>query len=215
MTASTNNFNWVAPAYDALAWVVFGRSLKRAQVVFLDRIPSGASILIVGGGPGWLLEPLLASRPPGRIVYLEASANMLARASRRMLKRQLLGTVEFRLGDETSLRPDDFDVIITPFVLDLFTDEALQTRLLPRLHNALKPGGLWFVTDFVPATGYGQKMLLQAMIWFFRLTANIETRQLADWQRIMAEMGLKLSKRSSQVGGMVSAEVWIRTTKNL
>ena len=178
--------------------------------MFLDRIPSGASVLIVGGGTGWLLEPLLAGSPPGRIVYLEASANMLARTSRRMLKRQLLGTVEFRLGNETTLH-DDFDVIITPFVLDLFTDETLQTQFIPRLHNALKPGGLWLVTDFVQTDIWWQRALLWSMIGFFRLTANIETRQLADWQQLMAQSGLTLRERSPQVGGMVSAEAWVNS----
>ena len=189
--------------------MVFGRSLQRAQTVFLNRIPAGALVLIVGGGTGWPLEPLLANGQPNRIVYLEASAQMVARASRRVLKRQLLGTVEFRVGDETTLQPiDQFDTIITPFVLDLFTAQTLRMRLLPRLRTALKPGGQWLVTDFVPAGSWGKKTLIQTMIWFFRLTANIEARQLVDWQSLMAEMDLTLQERSPQLGGLVSAEVW-------
>ena len=209
MASSAGNFNRLAPAYDVLARAVFGRSLQRAQAVFLDRIPVGASVLIVGGGTGWLLEPILTTNSPARIVYLEASAQMLARASRRVLNRQLLGTVEFRLGDETTLLPNEqFDVVITPFVLDLFTAQTLRTRLLPRLRDALKPGGQWLVTDFIPATDWGHKTLIQLMIWFFRLTANIETRQLADWQSLMAELGLRLHERQLRVGGLVSTEVW-------
>lgn len=189
--------------------MVFGRSLQRAQTVFLNRIPVGASVLIVGGGTGWLLEPLLTGRPLSRVVYLDASARMVARASRRVLNRQLLGTVEFRVGDETTLQPtDQFDAVITPFVLDLFTGQTLRTRLLPRLRTTLKPGGQWLVTDFVPATGWSKKMLIQTMIWFFRLTANIEARQLADWQSLMPEMDLTLQERSPQLGGLVSAEIW-------
>lgn len=191
--------------------MVFGKSLKRAQVVFLSRIPAGASILIVGGGTGWLLEPLLDACKPGRIVYLESSARMLARATRRVLNRPVLGTVEFRLGDETSLRPDErFDVVITPFVLDLFTAETLRNRLIPRLHTALKPGGLWLITDFVPTGIWWQRALLWAMIRFFRLTAGIEIRQLANWPGLMTDAGLTLRERSPQVGGMVLADVWRR-----
>lgn len=209
MASPATNFDQIAPVYDALASVVFGRSLERAQAVFLDRIPAGTSVLIVGGGTGWLLERLLATGQLSRIVYLEASARMLARATRRVLNRQRLGTVEFRLGDETALLPNEqFDVVITPFVLDLFTEQTLRTRLLPRLRMVLKPGGQWLVTDFVPAIGWGRKTLVRAMIWFFRLTANIETRHLADWQLLMAETGLTLRERSPQVGGLVSTEVW-------
>lgn len=209
MVSPAADFNRIAPVYDALKRLVFGQALERAQTVFLDRIPPGASVLIVGGGTGLLLEPLFITNPQNRIVYLEASARMLTRASRRILNHQLPGTVEFRLGDETTLQSGErFDVVITPFVLDLFTEETLQTRLLPRLRRALKPGGQWLVTDFVPPVGYGQKILIQSMIRFFRLTANIEACTLADWQKLMTETGLQRRERQSQVNGLVSAEVW-------
>lgn len=208
------NFNWIAPVYDGLASVVFGRSLERAQVVFLDRVPPGASVLIVGGGTGWLLEPLLTNNPVARIVYLETSAQMLARASRRVLNRQLLGTIEFRLGDETALQSgEQFDVVITPFVLDVFTTQTLRTRLIPRLRNALKPGGQWLITDFVRTGVWRQRALLWTMIRFFRLTANIEARQLADWQQLMLETGLRVRERQVQVGGLVSTEVWAHSNR--
>ncbi|HLL93663.1 MAG TPA: class I SAM-dependent methyltransferase [Spirosoma sp.] len=209
MAASSTHFDWIAPVYDALVFMVFGHRLKRAQAVFLDRIPPGASVLIVGGGTGWLLEPLLTNGLPARIVFLEASARMLAGASRRMLKQALPGTVEFRLGDERSLRPDEhFDVLITPFVLDLFTTETLQTRLIPRLRSALKADGLLLVTDFIQTSVWWQQALLWTMIRFFVLTAGIEARQLADWQRLLSEAGLWRRESSVQVSGFVSTDVW-------
>lgn len=209
VASSAPNFDRIAPYYDGLAWVVFGRSLARAQTVFLDRVPARASVLVVGGGTGGLLEPLLSRSQPARIVYLEASARMLARASRRVLRRRLPGQVEFRLGDETALQPGErFEVVITPFVLDLFTAQTLRTRLLPRLRMALLPGGQWLVTDFVPGAGWGPNRLIQVMIWFFRRTANIEAGQLANWQPLFAQLGLRLCERQSQLNGWVSAEVW-------
>lgn len=196
--------------YDSIKSVVFGRSLERAQSIFLDRIPAGSSVLIVGGGTGWLLEPLLTEGRTSHILYLETSVRMLALASRRVLDRQLLGVIEFQLGDESTLpRGIKVDVIITPFVLDLFQAQSLRTRMLPRLKQALKPGGQWIITDFVTGAGKWQKRLIQSMIWFFRLTACIETRQLVDWQSLMAETGLRLQARQPQVGGMVSAEIWV------
>lgn len=234
-TLAGGNFNWVAPFYDALSFLVFGRRLQRAQTVFLDQIPAGASVLIVGGGTGWLLEqalihcqtkqgksiqpkPTSQSRPgqsrpdqsrPGRILYLETSVGMLHQASRRMVKKSLLGSVEFRLGDETTLGENDcFDVVMTPFLLDLFTEETLQSQLIPRLRSALKPNGCWLVTDFVRTQVWWQKAVLWTMIRFFRLTAGIETRQLSDWQRLLAQAGLTLQKRQPQVGGMVTSEIY-------
>ncbi|WP_332369451.1 class I SAM-dependent methyltransferase [Spirosoma telluris] len=108
------NFDWIAPVYDTLAFIVFGHRLKQAQVVFLNRIPPTASVLIVGGGSGWLLEQILRKREPKQVVYLETSAQMLALASQRIVRKALVGSVDFRVGDETSLQPDErFDVILT------------------------------------------------------------------------------------------------------
>jgi tRNA (cmo5U34)-methyltransferase len=211
VATSGTDFNWIAPVYDRLASVVFGNRLKRAQAVYLNRVPAGASVLIVGGGTGWLLEPLLMKAQYGRILYLEPSARMLGLATRRLLTRQLSGRVEFRLGDETALRPDEqFDVVITPFVLDLFTAETMRKQFIPHLRAALKPTGLWLVTDFVQTTVWWQRTLLWSMIHFFRLTAGVETRKLANWQQLLSEAGLTRREQREQVGGMVSAEVWIR-----
>jgi ubiquinone/menaquinone biosynthesis C-methylase UbiE len=207
----TGNFDLVAPVYDALASVVFGQRLQRAQLVWLNEIPAGATVLIIGGGTGQLLEPLLNQCQPSRVLYLETSARMLARASQRMVRHGLLGTVEFRLGDETTLQDDEpFDVIITPFLLDLFTGTTLRTRLIPRLLAILKPAGLWLVTDFVNTSVWWQKALLWSMIRFFQLTASIETQQLTDWQQSLNQAGLMRRKQSYWVGGMVSTEVWTR-----
>jgi ubiquinone/menaquinone biosynthesis C-methylase UbiE len=208
------DFNGIAPLYDALAFLVFGRRLEQAQAVFLQpnarlSIPKGASVLVVGGGTGGVLEPLLLHCQPGRVVYLEKSARMLARASKRMTETALIGTVEFRLGDETMLRPDErFDVVITPFLLDLFNETALVNHFLPTLRNALADGGYWLITDFVRTGVCWQEALLWTMIRFFRLTAGIETRQLVDWQRVLEEAGLRLRAFEPRLNGLVSTELY-------
>ena len=186
------SFDRIAPYYDVLARLIFGRTLEQAQRTFVDQIPPAASVLIVGGGTGWVLEATLVNSRP-----------------RRMIRRAKPGSVEFRVGDETTLSPDErFDVLMTPFVLDLFTEQTLTTHLLPRLTAALKPGGQWLVTDFMPTGVWWQRVLLWAMIRFFRLTAGIEARHLADWPRLLAEAGLVQQERQVFVRGMVSADVW-------
>ncbi|WP_461139957.1 class I SAM-dependent methyltransferase [Spirosoma pomorum] len=214
LRAAGGNFNGVAPLYDALAFLIFGRRLERAQAVFLRpnarlSISKGASVLVVGGGTGRILEPLMQNCQPDRVVYLEKSARMLARASRRMAETALLGTVEFRLGDETALRPGErFDVVITPFLLDLFTETTLRNELLPKLDSVLAEGGYWLVTDFVRTGVWWQEMLLWTMIRFFRVTAGIETRGLADWQKLMSALGLRLRAFQPKLDGLVSTELY-------
>lgn len=211
MKSETNtggNFDWIAPLYDAFAFVVFGRRLQRAQVIFLNQIPIGSVVLIVGGGTGRLLQRVLTGCHPKHVLYLEASARMVARASKRIIRAEDTGSVTFRVGDERSLTTEQFDVILTPFVLDVFNEETLQTQFIPRLQAALKPGGLWLVTDFVNTPTAWQRALLWTMIRFFRLTTGMQAQQLADWQQLLAEAGLIRRKQQAQVGGMVSTEVW-------
>ncbi|GAB3013728.1 class I SAM-dependent methyltransferase [Spirosoma pulveris] len=205
------NFNWIAPVYDTLAFLVFGRKLQRAQGIFLDRVTPKSSVLLVGGGTGWLLEQLLVDCKPERVLYLETSSRMVARATRRMTRKSLPGTVTFRVGDETTLdASDQFDVVITPFLLDLFNEQTLQNRLIPSLLRALKPGGTWLVTDFVAPSIWWQKVLLWTMIRFFRLIAGIQSSSLVNWQQCLADAGLSLLERKAQVGEMASSEVWSR-----
>lgn len=208
-SAEKPTFDRIAPVYDSLVFLVFGRRLQRAQVVFLNQIPADAQILIVGGGTGWLLQQVLTHCQPNRVVYLEASARMLARASIRVINHNVAGSVTYRVGDETCLKPgESFDVILTPFVLDLFTENHLQSVLIPALSSRLEPGGIWMATDFVPGVTGWRSMLLWAMIRFFRLTTGIGISQLANWQELLAQAGLQRSRQQVQVSGMVSTEVW-------
>lgn len=204
-----NNFDWIAPVYDSLSRIVFGRRLQRAQTLFLDQISSGASVLLLGGGTGELLVAILTQQPDCHVTYLEPSARMVALATRRVLRLARPAGVTFRVGDETTLHSDEqFDVIITPFVLDLFTEETLQNSLVPRLRQTLKPGGIWLVTDFVNTDVWWQQALLWSMIHFFRLTTGIEARRLADWQQLLSRAGLTRQRQKSVVWGMVSSDVW-------
>lgn len=134
---------------------------------------------------------------------------MLARAGKRVINQNIAGSVTFRVGDETCLKPgESFDVIMTPFLLDLFAEKHLQSALIPALLSRLKPGGIWMATDFVPCVTGWRNMLLWTMIRFFRLTAGVKIRQLADWQQLLAQSGLQRSRQQAQVNGLVSTEVW-------
>ena len=80
--AGLNQFNRIAFLYDFLVQLVFGNCVRRAQLEFLGSLPGG-TILIIGGGTGWIAEPLLR-RPGITIHYLEASDKMLERSRRRL-----------------------------------------------------------------------------------------------------------------------------------
>src|SRR6187402_1340927 len=72
-----NGFDRLAPVYDKLAGLVFGKAIVDAQLVFLDRVRAGDRILILGGGTGWLLEKLLRKQPVCEVWYVESSSRMI------------------------------------------------------------------------------------------------------------------------------------------
>ncbi len=207
-TKKRMTFDPVAPVYDALVRLIFGRELQRAQTALFGSVSmpgNGAvSILIVGGGTGFLLVEVLKKFPGCRVLHLEASAAMNRRATRLLLRQLPIGSVEFRTGDETTLGPgEQFDLILLPFVLDLFSETTLTTTFLPRLRAATGAGGQWLVTDFVNSPVWYHRALLWIMFRFFRLVARIESRQLPGWQRLLAEAGLGQQAETARLNGLV------------
>ncbi|MBC8152736.1 MAG: class I SAM-dependent methyltransferase [Bacteroidetes bacterium] len=206
------SFDLIAPLYDTLSRVVFGRSLERAQLVLLPKIPPNSSILLVGGGTGFLLAKLLADCQPTRILFLEASVAMLRRARCRVQHHPLVGRVEFRHGTQVSLQSGEvFGVVIVPFVLDLFPEATLRTHLLPPLLRVTAPGGHWLATDFVNSPRLYHRLVLKTMYRFFRLVSGVEARQLPDWPRLLSEAGLTSEEQAVAAGGQVQTGWWVLT----
>lgn len=207
----------MAPVYDALSRVVFGRSLQAAQTLFLPKIPSDSTILIVGGGTGSLLMEVLVHCAPKHVLFLEASAQMLARARRRVQSHPLAGCplagrVEFRHGTEADVRPGEtFSVVMLPFVLDLLPENDLKQTFLPSLIRATAPGGVWLVTDFVNSPKPAHRLILKTMYLFFRLVSGIRATRLPDSYRLLTDAGLRLIDRHSVIGGQVEASYWTLT----
>ncbi|NJM24788.1 MAG: hypothetical protein HC859_03975 [Bacteroidia bacterium] len=72
-----NGFDILAPHYDWMAALVYGSSIRKAQLCFAGHIPDGASVLILGGGTGWYLRALMKRRPTCKVHYVEASKKMI------------------------------------------------------------------------------------------------------------------------------------------
>jgi len=203
---SLNDFNRVAPFYDRLKRWVFGDAVRRSEREGLDEIFPSAKVLIVGGGTGEILEALHEIRPDAHVWYVDASSEMIQRARTRNIDQMIC----FVHGTDDDL-PEGltFDVIITPFFLDLFDADRLLriiSGLLPRLH----PYGLWFVADFVDTGKVWHRVLLSAMYRFFRSVARVEARTLPDWQGLLRETGMREVRSRSFYGGFIRSVVYCR-----
>lgn len=173
-------FNFLAPVYDALTRVVFGRSIVNSQIRFLDHIPNGSKVLMLGGGTGWLLE---AIKTPCEIWYIDISERMLSIAGQRIHGN----TIHFICGTEMDIPAfEKFDVVITNFYLDLFSDKALN-HVVQSISSHTLDTTRWFVTDFVQGNHWWHSPMLKIMYLFFRITCSIEAKALPNWCTILKE----------------------------
>jgi tRNA (cmo5U34)-methyltransferase len=176
-----NRFNQIASVYDILTRMVFGKSIRNAQVRFLDCIPPHGNVLVLGGGTGWLLHALLSINPSCRVWYIEASSSMIEKTRRKIGQAQQ-GRVHFIHGTENAIpRGMRYDAVITYFFLDLFTAPSLDD-VIGKVQAHLKPRAVWLASDFVDREKWWQKALLRMMYLFFRLTCSLETKQLPPWE---------------------------------
>lgn len=200
------NYNTVAWFYDALSSLVFGSSIKKAQIDLLPLIPANSKLLIVGGGTGWILEEITKLHPSGlKITYVDSSSKMIERSKQRNYADNKVQFMEASI--EQYLLPDTghlYDVIITPFIADCFSQEAWQ-QVFTKLDASLQPNGLWFYTDFQlnDKSPLWQKLLLKLLYLFFRITCRIPAKQLPDVDGCFSSYK-PLSKRMYFAGFIVS-----------
>ncbi len=210
--APPTGFDRVAWCYDALTNLVFGAALRETQRAALAGLPPGAPrVLILGGGTGWVLAEVLRRRPHARVLYLEASPKMLARAQARLNRAapHARGQVEFRHGTDAALGPADcFDALVTFFVLDCIAQPELPAALA-RLRAAQAPGAPWLLADFRPAQRGWQRGLLALMYAFFRFSTGLRAQELPNLRAALNQMGLVPTQQTTFFRGAVEAVVFM------
>ena len=173
--AGYSNVAWF---YDSLSRVVYGKVLIKAQVYLLPLIPPKSSILIVGGGTGWILEQIACLHSSGlTITYVEVSEKMMTLSRKRNTGNNKVIYITQPIEQVIDL--PNFDVIITPFLFDNFSAVTFN-KVFSQLHDLLKPKGIWLNTDFQLTGKWWQYVLLKSMLGFFGLVAGVKSRKLPD-----------------------------------
>jgi ubiquinone/menaquinone biosynthesis C-methylase UbiE len=205
MPSNYDNSAWF---YDRLSRLVYGKALINAQVYLLPYVPSNSNILIAGGGTGWLLEELAKIHPTGlNITYVEISAKMMALSQKRNGGNNQLTFINKPV--EEVVFTEQFDVIITPFLFDNFTEDTLHT-VFTHLNNHLKTSGLWLNTDFRLTGRWWQNILLKSMFLFFRLLCHIEASKLPDTQNHFKKNGYAVIAESNFFADFINSTVYRR-----
>jgi len=192
---SSANYNTVAFFYDRLCQIVFGQTIKNAQIESLPFIPPNADILIAGGGTGWILEEIAKIHSSElRITYIDSSSKMIQLSKRRNCALNTITFIQQSI-ENTDLPQHKFDVILTPFLFDNFSQSTAEF-IFKKLDTCLKPNGHWLYIDFhlSKKNNYLQKILIKGMYVFFRFTCNIEADKLPDMDIYFSSYKIKTAK---------------------
>jgi len=208
-TSSTNDksdYNNVAWFYDTLARIIFGKAINKSQTYFLKLINPGSSILIVGGGTGWILNEITQLQSNGlEIVYVEKSLKMIRAASKRLTG--LNKVIFIHEAVENSVFNKSFDIVITSFVFDSFSNSTINI-VFQKLAVKLKPGGLWLYSDFIEPKKLWHKLLLSVMYQFFKVVCKIEAGNLPDLTLLFNKFNLDLIKEKSFYCNFITGRIY-------
>ncbi|KAA5534822.1 class I SAM-dependent methyltransferase [Taibaiella lutea] len=207
----TNNFDIVAPVYDRLSRLVFGRAQMNAQIHPLKNIPPDSHVLIVGGGTGWILESISRQYNSGlKITYVEISGKMIKLAKTADTGDNLVEFVHAAIeGYQTELK---FDAILTPFLFCNFL-QGTTALVFNKLHSFLKPKGLWLIADFTVNEGKGKwwkSLLTKSMYLFFKLFGIVEGNALTNMQPVFFAHQYVLKEETFYYRGFIQSAVYIK-----
>ena len=166
--------HWAA-RYDLLAWLMtLGRERSfREKLLTPARLQPGESVLDVGCGTGTLA--IAAKRgvgPAGTVYGIDASPEMIARASKKAMKAGV--EVIFKDGLAESLPFPDarFDVVLSSVMLHHLPRTARQ-QALREMRRVLTPGGRLLAVDFGGGSGNRRGLLAH-----FHRHGRIDARDL-------------------------------------
>ncbi|WPU95132.1 methyltransferase domain-containing protein [Mucilaginibacter sabulilitoris] len=203
MAANYNNSAWF---YDRLSRLVYSKALVNAQLYLLDFIEPGSNVLIAGGGTGWILDEITKLHPTGlHITYVEIAAGMMALSQKRNTGQNEVVYINDAI-ENVSLTPN-FDVVITPFLFDNFTEQTLTT-VFNHIHSLLIPGGLWLNADFQLTGKWWQGFLLKSMFLFFKVICDIEASKLPAIETHFTQNGYNAIAEKTFFNEFIMAKVY-------
>lgn len=201
-----HNYDTVAWCYDRFSRLVFGNTQVSAQLHLLPFIPPGSRILIAGGGTGWILEEIAKVHSSGlTITYIDASEKMI-----NLAKRQSAGNnkVVFKAANvEYAMNDDRYDVVLTPFLFDNFTQRKAE-QLFAAIDKHLVPQALWLYCDFDETSILSHRLLMKIMYAFFRICCGVKATQMPDMENCFRQRNYFAMARRPYMNGFINSLVY-------
>ena len=107
----------------------------------------------------------------------------------------------------------DYDLIVTHFFLDCFTDAELAP-LAARLAASTTKQARWVVSEFhQPARGFAAwraRFWIAGLYAFFRLATGLRVRRLPDYRAVLQAQGFHCERLVAAHGNLLVSELWRR-----
>ncbi len=206
------SFDRLARSYRLLEHLTFGFDLTRTRTAFLNELTGAERVLILGEGDGRFLARFLQINSCAQVDCVDKSLEMLKLAEKRVSSLRAEPRVTFHHADALtfSYPARHYDLIITLFFLDVFTETQLE-HLIPKLAQSLEPEGLWYTADFCVPQGPLQR--LHSLLWlrllygFFNWQTDMQARALADPAPHFEKQGLGPRQTRHRRLGMLYSQV--------
>lgn len=203
---SVSGYDLIAPFYDDLAGLVFGKPLFDAQTFFFPEIPDQGNVLILGGGSGWILPILFKYKPQVKICYIDLSEKMIDRAK----KNDPAKKIDFIVGTEGDIPEHyQFDTVILNFYVDGFPAEVLSSKL-EWIYSHASENAIWLVTDFIETNQRMHRFVLWLTHIFFGLLIQHPNKHLVQWWKVFERSGFKISKEHTWSNGLIKSRVYLK-----
>lgn len=214
---ATMNCDALAPYYEFLEHLSFGKQLERMRFAFLSQATSAQTAIICGGGDGRYLAQLLRWNPCVEVDFVDASPRMVAITKERIsiLSRADQSRVSFHTGDlrALALRQKKYDLIVTHFFLDCFSDVGLA-EIVAVLSARAAPGALWVVSDFSESPDtlghFCSRAIIRALYAAFRVTTGLRVTRLPDYNSALANAGYLQRREQTAIRGLLHSSLWVR-----
>ena len=205
-------FDFLAPFYDVVVKLFFGNSILNAQTHFLSEIKDAKSILIFGGGAGQILVESLKINRTAHYCYLDISPKMIELAKRKTA----YSNIEFITGSYEAIPQQQFDIIITPFVLDCFNEKELSAKVIPTLKAQLLQNGKWLFSDFNYASesqiaNLFSTIIIQSLYFVFNILCSLGIKKLPNFNRSFIENGFIEADTVKHCHGMLVSKIYANT----
>lgn len=203
-------FDRLAPFYDFVVWVVFGKRLSRFADAAISSLHHSKNCLIVGGGSGEIIRQCFEQAISEQYFYAELSAKMIQRAKSRFMDEEL-SKIKFGNDWESLIGSQKLDLVIFPFVLDCLTQTNVE-KFIKALRPKLDSNAQILIIDFheLKANGSFTRNLKNAFIsllyFFFRFATGIEAKSLPNINRVMIDNAFQVTESKSILDGWITAQ---------